>query len=463
MRRRADVLNAMLAACFFSIAACASSPGAHKDENRCDLAITNVEVVDIENAAIRRHRTIAIGGGRILSVTRSRGAPAGSACTQQFDGGGRYLSPGLNDAHAHLETNAFTEAFGLPHADFDYEAVTALYLARGVTGVRIMSGAPDLLTLRKNAKDLTIPFLLIASPMLSGSPPIMPEPLTRVVTDKASARAAVDEFVDAGYDFIKIRSNLSAEVYGAVLAAARRRGVQVDGHLTRAVGAYAALRSGQDGFAHLNDFAAAIKDAESANEMTAAALNCGCFFETTLSVTKSILEQLDDYDAMFARQDMRYLNPLIVNAFWRKPNNPYFSEKAPRAYFEDLHEKTKALLKKFVEAGIPVIAGSDAMNPMIIPGDSLHDELQMMVEAGLTLQQALESATTEIADHVDGFEDVGRLEKGRRANAVLVDDNPLENLETLRNPRAVIVGGRLLVEKDIHALLNKAQAQGFRN
>lgn len=450
---------------FSSIAASCSAvvlaSCAHVEEHvaaPCETAIVNVHVVTMESDETRRDQVVRIGGGRILSIAPASKGDAGG-CRAVIDGEGGYLAPGLIDAHVHVETNAFAQAFGLPEAALDYEMLFGLYLAHGVTGVRVLSGAPDILAFRDSVADTVVPRILVSSPMLSGEPPVLPEPVTRVVVEPNAARAAVAEFLESGYDFIKIRSNLSEDVYRAVLDEAEARGTYVDGHVTRAVGAEAVLQSGQRGFAHLDEFAGAVNTSDDLNKIAQQATQCGCFFVSALSVTASAVDQLADYDAMVARREMSFLHPLLVKAFWLKPNNPYIAQGAPVEFFRELNDQSKLLLKEFVDESVPVVAGSDAMNPMIIPGASLYDELHMMLEAGLAPYQALKTATSNASAHVPGFDDAGVLAEGRAATAVLVSENPLETLETLRRPEAVLLEGRWLDRRDLDALLTQATAQ----
>ncbi len=436
-----------------SVASCASNPA---PSDHCALEIANVDVVDVIAATIIQDQTVRIGNGTILSITPS---PTGtsSTCSKTVDGAGQFLAPGLNDTHVHLETEAFSQAFGLASRPIDYQAAMAIYLAHGVTGVRVLSGGPDILAFRNAHRNTATPLLQISSPMLSGTPPVMPEPLTAIIHDAPSARETVKEYLDQGYDFIKIRSNLTEETFAAVLDEVRAHGSYVDGHLTRAVGPGDALKSTQKGFAHLDEFAGALSEPNGVKLMTDEIAGCDCFITSGLGVTKNIVDQLHDYDAMIARDEIAYLHPVIIDAFWRKPNNPYFTSEAPVEFFQGLHQQSVTLFTSLIQAGVPVVAGTDAMNPMIIPGSSLHDELTVMIEAGLKPYEALRTATLSVSEQVPGFEEVGVLQVGRRANAVLVPRNPLDELGVLRRPDAIIINGIYLDRDTLDASLKASK------
>lgn len=426
----------------------------------CRLAVTNVSVAPMDSERILRRQTVRFGQDRILAVGRSsRVSSAG--CGQVVDGSGKYLAPGLSDMHVHVETAAFSEAFGLPAQPIDFDTVFPLYVAHGVTSVRVMSGAPDILAFRAAGGKLPYPRLSVASPMLTGEPPIMPEPVTRIVRSAEEGAAAVREFKAAGYDFIKVRDNLSPDAFFGIVEEAKKLDLYVDGHLQRSrdLDAEAVLKAGQRGVAHVDNFVLEMNGEDADTKKFVAAMKaCGCFVTSALVVAQNIATQIRDYDAQIARPEMQYVHPLLKYAFWLKPNNPYQNEGAPAEFFDEIFARGKRLLKAFVNAGVPVLAGSDALNPMIIPGASLHDELATMADAGLSPYEALAAATAAPAATVPGFAGTGRIAVGHVADAVLIGSNPLQDLSALRRPEAVILRGRLLTRAELDANLEHAAA-----
>lgn len=428
----------------------------------CALAIAHVNVVPMDADHVLADRTVIVAGGRIQAIEPA-GTASVSRCTEVVEGGGRYLVPGLNDAHVHLETLAFAQAFGVKAAPIDYPSEMALYMANGVTGIRAMSGAPDILAFRDSQRGGRSPYprLVVATPMLSGSPPVLPEPVTRVVTTPEAGREAVREYRKLGYDFVKVRDNLAAPVLRAVIDEARRRGLYVDGHISEGQGlsVFDVLRSGQKGIAHLDNLQLLMKDkARDPDAYVRLFKACGCFVETTLQVEATAVAQIKNYDGIIARPEIKYLNPLLLDAFWRKPNNPYLKDAADPKFFSDLYADEKILLKKLYDGGVHIVAGTDALNPMIIPGASLHDELASMIEAGLTPYQALRTATADSAAYVPGFAGTGELVPGRAANAVLVDADPLADIDALRSPAAVMIDGVWSTREDLQRRLDAAAA-----
>jgi imidazolonepropionase-like amidohydrolase len=463
MRSYQSFISAIIAVLFaFGLPASAKEQ-AHK-ASVCSLAIVHVNVVPMDTERVMPDRTITVAGGKIQSIV-----PAGRAtdCGQTIDAKGRYLVPGLNDMHVHIETLALAQSFGIKAGPIDYPSDMALYMANGVTGIRVMSGAPDILAFRDNQRGKLGPYpkLVVATPMLAGNPPILPEPITKVLLTPKAAREAVREYKREGYDFIKVRDNLSAPVFRAVIEEANRVGLYVDGHISEGQGlsVFDVLRSGQHGIAHLDNLQLLMKDkAHDPDTYIRLLKACGCFVETTLQVETNAYAQLTDYDHLIQRPELKYMHPMMLNAFWRKPNNPYLGHPADPKFFQGLYADEKILLKKLYGAGVHIVAGTDALNPMIIPGVSLHDELANIVDAGLTPYQALRTSTANPAKYVPGFSDVGVLAPGRTANAILVNANPLQDINALRAPEAVMINGNWMTRDDLQRRLDSAMASYAR-
>lgn len=426
----------------------------------CSLAIDHVNVIPMDSERVLPDRMVVVRGGMIASIS------AGTRklhCTRTVDGRGHYLVPGLNDMHVHVETLAFAQAFGIQAPAIDYPAEMALYMANGVTGIRVMSGAPDILAFRDSQRGHASPYprMIVATPMLAGNPPVLPEPVTKVLLTPEAAREAVREYKREGYDFVKVRENLPAPVFRAIIDEANKVGFYVDGHVSEGQGlsVFDVLASGQKAIAHLDNLQLLMKDKQHDPDTYIRLLRaCNCFVETTMQVETNATAQLTDYDRLAARPELNDMNPLILNAFWRKPNNPYLKEAADPKFFQRLYADEKILLKKLLDGGVHIVAGTDSLNPMIVPGLSLHDELSSLVEAGLTPYQALETATANPAAYVPGFSDVGILAPGRVANAVLVDENPLVNIDALRSPDAVMINGNWMTRDDLQKRLDAAAA-----
>jgi imidazolonepropionase-like amidohydrolase len=275
------------------------------------------------------------------------------------------------------------------------------------------------------------------------------------VSTPEEAREAVAEYARAGYDLIKVRDRLSAASYRAIIAEAKRVGLEVDGHLPRNAGldAEAALSSGQAGLAHLEVlgyFEPGFGD-ELVSRYTRLVKENRLHVTTTLTVFPNILGQAERIDSLLARPEMTSVHPLFRRLFWEPPRNPYAGKYDAaglarlRAFWAFLARLTRSL----EDAGVPLLAGSDALNPMLIPGASLHDELGYLVGAGLTPFEALRTATVNPARVIAGLDDGGSIAEGRRADLVLLDADPLAAIGNTRSIGGVVVAGRWLSRAEI--------------
>lgn len=435
-----------------ALAACAPQKA---PEIGCALAIENVTLVPMDKDGAIAGQTVRIADGKIQSIGAVK--EKGTVCERTIDGNGRFLAPGLNDMHMHVESEMFASVFGMAATPLPFEDLVYVYLSNGVTGVRVMSGAPDILAFR-DSQHGPAPRMLVASPMLSGDPPMMPEPATRVLTTAPQAVEAINGYADAGYDFIKVRENLSSDVLKAVMETAAQRGLLVDGHPPRGADPFA---NGRRGIAHVNELSLLVKDREKDPAAIAArAKACDCFVTSTLVIETNVPGILRNYDALAARPEMRFVYPLMRRALWDKERNPYLAEAQDPAFFDGLKEVDKLVVKELGAQDVPLLAGTDAMIPMILPGASLHDELTLLVEAGLTPYQAIRAATVTPSEIFQQFGDLGTVAPGRAANLVLLSGNPLENVGALRKPEATIVGGIYLDRATLDAHMEEI-AQRF--
>jgi imidazolonepropionase-like amidohydrolase len=411
----------------------------------CDLALTDAVLIPMDREIALPGHTVLIAEGRIARIGPDAELSA-EGCARVIDADGRSLAPGLIDAHIHVETGVFAEAMGVEASEFDYERIFRPYLENGVTGVRVMAGGPDILAFRHRAEAeaLGAPALSVSSPMLSGDPPILPEPMTRIVRSPEEARAAVRRYAEAGYDLIKLRRNLDAESFLAVIDEAGRLGLQVDGHINRSLPLPEALGSGQVGLAHLDEITLSFRDGlTTATELL---LEHDVHVSTSLSVLASASAQLRDYEAEISRPGVAALNPLFVDAFWRAPANPYLASGASPDFFDVVLLGAQQAVAHMDVAGVRLLAGTDAMNPMILPGESLHDELDLLAAAGLTPYRALRTATVNPAEALPRFAGMGMIAEGRIANLVLVEGTPLSDIRAMRDPVLVILDGRIVLE-----------------
>jgi imidazolonepropionase-like amidohydrolase len=441
------------------------------------LAITNVAVVDATAAPRPGRVTVVVRDGRIAAVGRDVPVPAGA---RVVDGAGKWLMPGLWDMHVHLAGVAANPAWSR-------DVVLPLYLAHGVTGVRDMGSAPDAVLAWRGevaAGRLAGPRIVTGGPMLLERGQEAPE--VAVLASDSAADAMVASLRARGVDFVKVLDALSRERFLAVAAAARRAGLPLAGHLPDAVPAAEAASLGMRSIEHLSGMPLATSaaepalrarrldararqdaaayaatttemltthDAARAAALYAALRRAGTWQVPTLVWTRTIAG-LDG-----ARQDdprLRHV-PASVRAAWSAEKLADDFSPAYRAHQGRLLARHLPLVAEMSRAGVGILAGSDSTDPFVFPGSSLHEELALLVEAGLSPAEALRAATSSPAEFL-GRADAGRVAPGFVADLVLVDGDPLADIANTRRISAVVAAGRLYDAAAIRALLAAVEA-----
>jgi cytosine/adenosine deaminase-related metal-dependent hydrolase len=449
------------------LGACSSPRGAE-----AAIAITDVTVIDATGAAARGGQTVVVRGSRIVAVgpSASVDVPAGA---RQMDGRGKWLIPGLWDMHVH--------AFAYSFPDF----TAPLLLANGVTGARDMGFYVDTARHWRDevAAGRTIGPRMVVGGRLDGPQNRAPWVARAATADQA--RHAVDSLVDAGADFIKVYSSLPHEAYFAAADQARRRRVPFAGHVPYSVSTEEAARAGQRSMEHQDDLMRACSaddaalraelasmpaDAPPARQLAlvrdharrmragydparcartiAVLANAGIWVTPTLVVYQPYVSPGDT--SVMHPSLMRYV-PRGLQAEWRaRLDRAGTGDTATVAAYFSL---PRAL--EMQRAGVRLLAGTDAPLAYVHPGISLHDELALLVRAGLTPMQALQSATREPAAYLGALDSLGTIQPGKLADLVLLDADPLADIRNTRRIHAVIANGRVI---DRAALLRRAQA-----
>ncbi len=438
------------------------------------LAITHVTVIDATGAQPRTDMTVLIADHRISSIVPAKSA-AIPGDAQVIDGTGKFLIPALVDSHLHL-TGA-----GEPNGSREF--ILPLLLANGIATVRDMGGLLEsLVPLRRDIQQgkRLGPQIFFAGPYLDGSPPSFQPSL--VVTNAAQASEDVHTLVQQGVDFIKVQSILSRDAYFAIAAAARSEHITFVGHVPDRVTAAEASNAGQKSIEHLTgvlracssdeprlmreQFRAGPKNetlrgsrarqaawqrallqtysAESEANLIAVFLRNRTWQTPTL-----ILLRNDAYPtpqlSLPADANLKFV-PRTIAEKWKhvlQTQNEYTSPTG-FALRDELLAQSMHVVGKMEAAGVPILAGTDSTAPYIIPGFALHQELALLVQAGLTPMQALQAATRNPADFLGKLETQGTIEPGKTADLLLLDANPLEDIHNTQKIRALILRGKLL-------------------
>jgi imidazolonepropionase-like amidohydrolase len=414
---------------------------------RHSFAFTHVSIIDGTDSIPRRDQTVIVRGNRIVSIAPS-GTTRVPAGTRVIDGRGRFLLPGFWDMHVHSV---------IPEG----RALLALYPANGVTGVRDMAGVWDSLVAWRRAitrGTLVGPRIIASGPYLEGGDVPIPHLLVRT---PAQAAAAVDSLVQLGVDFIKVHSQLTREVYFAIARRARERGMVFAGHVPRAVGAWDASDSGQKSIEHLLAIPLPCTPSESISlapryPVQGALGRCSSQNQEPLYarlarnqtwVTPTFVAQVEVAGwpgrALPGDSLAHYLPPIllrfIAQLFPMPDSVPPGADSVGRAVFA----KRLAQLGAMHRAGVAVLTGTDAPLRNGPPGFGLHEEMRLLVQAGMSPYQVLRAASYEPARYFGMLDSAGTVAPGKLADLVLLDANPLDDIRNTRRIVAVAANGRL--------------------
>ena len=419
--------------CCFFLVLCVTSQNSAAQVNA--IAITNVNVIPMDAEHVLRNRTVVIQNAKIAKITFGDvSLPKGAL---RIDGRGKYLMPGLADLHVHL---------------FSSDDLLA-YTIHGVTTVLNMDGGPSHLKWRAQVREgkLLGPTIYTAGHTIDGFPPLNEMFLTAETPDQA--RAIVREQKLRGYDVIKLYGTLRPDVFRAILETAKQEKIPVVGHINRQVGALEVLKSSQVLAAHLEDLVAARfdhppTDAELA-ELADAIAGSHITVTPNLNVNPTNITQLHNLDAVLASPAAKLLSPPAYSQWMRANNrNERNDQTAQQIEFMNAMQGIITRLARLLnDRGVRLVLGTDAA-PYGFPGLSAQQELQELVDAGVSPYQALLTATrsagTFIAENIPGAPQFGTVTEGASADLLLLSANPLDSIKNLEKIDGLILRGRWL-------------------
>lgn len=429
------------------------SPGASRAQSAAgsgsaSILLTGVNVVPMDAERVLADHAVLLLDGAIAWVGPASAAPP-AADARVIEGDGAWVVPGLVDMHVHVR---------------DPDELD-LYLLNGVTTVANLSGTPEHLELRERirAGDLRGPTIYTTGPTIDGDPPRNSRFLA--FGDPAEAEAVIADLVEAGYDFVKIYDLIENPAYAALTDAAQAADRAVVGHIPKAIGLEGILGR-HDMVAHGEEYFYTFfgNEADRSRLAEAARLTAeaGLAVIPNTGMIRSIIAQAEDLDRVLERPGIRYLPPSTLTG-WLPEGNRYLGRgdawlARNKVMYPFLVELTGALH----EAGVVLVAGSDASVAGAEPGFSLHREIGELVEAGLTRYEALRAATASAGDwigaHLHEPIPPGIVAPSRRADLLVLDRNPLEDLGALQEIRAVVVRGRWIDHARIEADVERRAA-----
>lgn len=415
--------------------------------------IDHVTVIPMDRERLLSDHTLVVSGGRIerMGPSGTVSSPAGAA---RVDGRGKYLVPTLSEMHAHIP--------GGQASDAEIERVLFLYAAHGIGTIRGMLGHPRHLPLRSRVArgELIGPTIYTSGPSLNGN----------TIPTAAAATEAVRMQKAAGYDFLKIHPGVPLASFEALSATAAQVQMRFAGHVPAEVGLSRALEARYWTIDHLDGYVEALAAPGGppsqmfglnligrVDESTVASLVAQTKKAGVAQVpTQALFEHwvgADDPGAMAAWPEMRYV-PESQVAQWIEQKRKIAAGAAPddRARFLALRRR---LLKQMHAEGVSLLLGSDAPQVWNVPGFSVHRELQYLVGAGLSPWAALETGTRAVARFFGTAAERGTIEAGKRADLLLLDANPLEDIRNSSRIAGVMLGGRWLPRETLAPQLDR--------
>lgn len=419
-----------------------------------DLIIDHATVLTMTGTAPLTDASVVVQDGRIAAVLHP-GDPRPSGL-KRIDARGKFLIPGLTDAHVHVMSEDTARLYlsmlklDLP-TKTDTSAAVLPYLFNGVTQIFSLQATRGGLAQRDEiAAGKVLGPTIIAAAMIDGDPSNWPVGMTRIARTPEEGRAEVRKAAAEGYQLIKPYSQLKLETFTAIVDEARKLNLPVVGHIPgRGQDTAQYMQPGFGMVAHAEEYAQRTKSPDLSliprYVKLAKANNTGLI--ATLTLDDRLLEMVRDPKSIKARPEIATLHS-SVRKVWLE-HNPYVSRGSPSyiAYLEKIVAFNKALVKAFSDASIPILAGTDAIVPGVVPGFSLQDELIALVAAGLTNEQALVAATRAPCAWLKS--DCGTISPGMRADLLLLDANPLTDIANSRRIHALILGGRLIERPEL--------------
>jgi len=452
--------------------------------------ISNITIIDAKNGTLAK-RTVIIEEDRIVKIEKTEELKLAKENTQ-IDGTGKFMIPGLWDAHVHF---AYIEE--LAPAMFD------LFLAYGITSVRDTGGKIKFVKKWKDkalADPTAAPRVMIAGPLLDGLPNVYdgssPQrpPLSVGIESVAAAEKMVDDLDAMGVDLLKAYEMLSPEQFIVIAKRAREKGLILTGHVPLSMDVISASNAGLNSMEHLRNLE--MSTASNSEELLALRrklLAAGKMDQG--GILRSRIHEAQRMEAISKKDEAmtdQVLAVLAKNKTWQCPTlalstagvrRPFAREewKETFKYFPDaIEEKWKSGLKDYLEteitesrkvyadwafeimnkinkAGVGILAGTDCPIFFLTPGYSLHEELVLLVKSGLTNTEAIASATLGPAKYFGMEKDLGTIDEGKYADLLILRKNPLEAIEHTKSIDAVIKAGKVYDRKTLDEMLSNLE------
>lgn len=425
---------------FQTLISCGQNTKKNNIENRIDnMVIKNVTVITMNSNEIIKNQDLFIKEGRILSITDAKNIEYKDM--DVIDGTGKYMMPSLSDAHVHF-----------PETEEEMVRMMQLYLINGVTKLRSMRGDWKHASWRNkyNTENSIYPKLYLSAP-----------PITR---NQELSASQIEELLktakDKDFDFVKILSVKDQEIFKKIDFASKKYNLPIGGHFPSNVSDDLIFSSNYTSFEHLGGLAGVTENLETRLQMIKVK---NIFLCPTLS-WYSVGSGRYSYDELRKQSGMEFVTKSTIDD-WIVKTKEYREKIGDNAYKEEVASELKSLEEKYTiiknahNLGIPMILSPDSSSKYMVAGFSVLLEMELLKNAQLSNYEILKMATTNFATFFNA--DYGTIKEGQNADFILLNDNPLENLSTLKNIEGLYYNSNFLDSKKItdmrSALLQSSQ------
>lgn len=413
-------------------------------------AFVNVRVIPMDTERVLEGQTVLVEGDRIVAVGDSDGVeiPSGASV---IDGEGRYLMPGLAEMHGHIPPPNQPAVV--------IEETLFLYLANGITTVRGMLGYPGQLELRERANrgDLASPSLYLAGPSFNGN----------TVSSPTQAEERVRAQGAEGWDLLKIHPGMSRASYDAMARTAHELGIRFGGHVPADVGLDHALDMQQETFDHVDGYVEALGGGTAPvnmmelNRLVQKTIQQEAWIVPTMALWETLF-LTTPLEEMLAYDELKYVPQAAVDSWSNQYRSRASSGQYDPAASQAVIDLRMRVLGALSDAGARILMGTDAPQQFSVPGFSLHRELLVMAGAGMSPWQIMVSGTRNVGDYFAHKDTFGLVAEGHRADLLLLEGNPLDDISRIADHAGVMVRGTWYSRADIDARLASIEARYAR-
>ena len=467
------------------------SPRKEKTDNL--IAITNTSLIDMNNGQVSEDMTLVIKNGIITSIGESNKIELPSE-VKIINGTGKYVIPGLWDMHAHTSSEYVTRSILYPS-----------FIANGVTGIRVLSAdcfepcweldmnIEQSRGLQSEVKDGKVigPKSILGSTYIQGAKPretsTIKEPGNRQDGEKL-----VHLLLDRGIDFIKIYDEIPRDAYFGIADEANKQGLPFAGHVPLSIKASEASDAGQKSIEHCCE-GSLFEECSSEEKKLREQITKLIQSREPKNMYSLVLELVKTYDdakcqdvyRKFLENNTFYTPTLVATEMdnilrkddWRKDPRLIYLPRKERDFWDEDEIATKELLgvqdplirdKRFEivgdmnKAGVKLLAGSDCGVFGVHYGFGLHDELELLVEAGLTELEALQTATLNAAEYADKSDSYGNIKTGLMADLILLEANPLDNIRNTKQIYSVLSNGKFYDRQSLDTILENVAVEAAK-